>query len=115
MTMTPCPNCRHINDGIAFKCAKCERPLFTEDRVTTPTVSAPKPPSASSWLPPAAPAAALTRVSVVDFNMPFASMVGLMIKWTLATIPALFILAAAGFVGFTALTLLTASLIGLAK
>jgi len=34
----------------------------------------------------------LLRVSVVDINMPFASMVGFMLKWSLATIPALLIL-----------------------
>lgn len=39
-----------------------------------------------------------TRVIVVDFEMPFASMVGFMVKWTLAAIPAMLILVAiAGF------------------
>jgi hypothetical protein len=37
------------------------------------------------------------RVSVVDINMPFASMVGFMIKWSLAAIPAILILAMLGF------------------
>jgi hypothetical protein len=43
-------------------------------------------------VPPATPA----RVSVVDVDMPFMSMVGFMLKWTLATIPALLILVALG-------------------
>lgn len=38
----------------------------------------------------------LTRVSVVDVNMPFASMVGFMVKWSLAAIPAIMILFALG-------------------
>lgn len=33
------------------------------------------------------------RVTVTDVNMPFASMVGFMIKWALAAIPAMIILA----------------------
>jgi hypothetical protein len=33
-------------------------------------------------------------VTVVDFDMPFGSMVTLMVKWVLASIPALLILAA---------------------
>lgn len=32
------------------------------------------------------------KVSVVDFDMPFFSMVGFMVKWALASIPALLIL-----------------------
>ena len=31
-------------------------------------------------------------VRIVDIQMPFASMVGFMVKWTIAAIPALFIL-----------------------
>ncbi len=42
--------------------------------------------------PPEPPA----RVSVVDIDMPFGSMVSFMIKWTLAAIPALLILAICG-------------------
>lgn len=38
------------------------------------------------------------RVSVVDVNMPFASMVGFMAKWALASIPALFIVIGIAFV-----------------
>jgi len=34
----------------------------------------------------------IVRVSVVDANMPFGSMVGFMVKWALAVIPALLIL-----------------------
>lgn len=47
------------------------------------------------------------RVAVVDLDMPFASMVGFMVKWSLAAIPALLILgvAAAIVLGFfTAMT-----------
>ena len=33
-----------------------------------------------------------TRVQVTDINMPFASMVGFMVKWAIASIPALIIL-----------------------
>ena len=33
-----------------------------------------------------------SRVTVVDIQMPFGSMVGFMVKWTIASIPALIIL-----------------------
>lgn len=46
------------------------------------------------------------RVVVTDFDMPFGSMVGFMIKWSIAAIPALFILAVVGFFGFAFLTAL---------
>jgi hypothetical protein len=36
------------------------------------------------------------RVSVVDINMPFGSMVLFMVKWAIAAIPALLILACIG-------------------
>ena len=40
--------------------------------------------------PPPKPAP--TRVQVTDIDMPFASMVGFMVKWALASIPAIMIL-----------------------
>ena len=54
--------------------------------------SAPPPPPAEAPAP-AAPARPM-EVSVVDFQMPFGSMVLLMVKWALAAIPALLILGA---------------------
>lgn len=39
---------------------------------------------------------AVTRVAVVDVDMPFGSMVTFMVKWALAAIPAMIILFAVG-------------------
>jgi hypothetical protein len=39
------------------------------------------------------------RVVIVDFDMKFDSMIGFMIKWTLAAIPALLIIACIIFAG----------------
>jgi hypothetical protein len=44
------------------------------------------------------PSMRISKVSVVDVDMPFASMVWFMVKWAIATIPALLILFAAGVV-----------------
>ena len=46
------------------------------------------------YLPISAPVPRATpsRVQIIDVDMPFASMVGFMIKWALASIPALIIL-----------------------
>lgn len=38
------------------------------------------------------------RVAVVDLDMPFWSMVGFMVKWAIAAIPALLVLALFGLV-----------------
>jgi hypothetical protein len=39
-----------------------------------------------------------SSVRIVDVNMPFGSMVGFMVKWAIAAIPAIIILAVLGFV-----------------
>jgi len=46
------------------------------------------------------------RVLVTDIKMPFGSMVGFMVKWTLASIPAMLILLVFGFVAFVVLSML---------
>ena len=38
-----------------------------------------------------------SKVTVVDIDMPFLSMVGFMVKWAIATIPAFIVLFAVGF------------------
>jgi hypothetical protein len=38
-----------------------------------------------------------TQVELVDINIPFGKIVGIMIKWSVAAIPALLILACIGF------------------
>jgi hypothetical protein len=61
-----------------MQCQKCERPFFAQDRVT----------------PPPAPLPTPMRVSVINVDMPFRSMVKLMVKWALASVPALILLVA---------------------
>jgi hypothetical protein len=41
------------------------------------------------------------KVTITDIHMPFGSMVGFMVKWALASIPAFMILAVIGFFVFT--------------
>jgi hypothetical protein len=62
-----------------------------ESGPATPAVSpeAPAPPAATTAPQP-------MKVTVIDFDMPFGSMVMLMVKWVLASIPALLILGAIG-------------------
>lgn len=66
--------------------------------MTETTVPSPKP-SAADWLAQE-PKEAATRVTVVDINMPFGSMVGFMVKWAIAAIPAIVILFVIGVVLF---------------
>jgi hypothetical protein len=51
-------------------------------------------------------AAQPNRVTVVDFEMPFTSMVVLMVKWTLAAIPALLLLGVGGLLIAALITVL---------
>jgi hypothetical protein len=61
-----------------MQCQKCARPFFAEDRVTPPPTPLPTP----------------MRVTVIDVDMPFRPMVHLMVKWALASVPALIVLVA---------------------
>src|SRR5438876_618168 len=51
--------------------------------------------------PPPQEKASPNRVTVVDFDMPFGSMIAFMLKWALAAIPAMVILILIGSVVFT--------------
>lgn len=46
----------------------------------------------------------MQTVRVADIHMPFGSMVGFMIKWAFATIPALIVIGGLGFIIFLAFT-----------
>ena len=54
----------------------------------------------------------LQEVTVTDIRMPFGSMVVFMVKWTLASIPALIILFAFGFAVSVLFSGLLAALVG---
>jgi hypothetical protein len=45
----------------------------------------------------------IQKVSVVDINMPFSSMVSFMVRWTIAAIPAMLILFIVGVMLFALL------------
>ena len=71
--MKPCPHCAgQLSDDAQF-CQHCMTNLAGTPAVLIPSVS-------------------VTRVSVIDVDMPFGSMVKFMIKWALAAIPAVIIL-----------------------
>jgi hypothetical protein len=70
-----CPHCAAGVGPYDQKCAACGKGLAGVALLATTTDGT------------------ITRVSVVDINMPFASMVGFMVKWAIAAIPALLILA----------------------
>lgn len=50
------------------------------------------------------------RVVVTDINMPFGSMVNFMVKWAIASIPALIIIAMACYMAAGAVMLLVAAM-----
>lgn len=72
--MKPCPNCStQLHDDAVF-CRHCQREIATVESTSSMARIDPQ------------------RVTVVDIDMPFGSMVGFMVKWAVATIPALLIL-----------------------
>jgi hypothetical protein len=95
--MRKCRFCHDEIEDAATVCPHCGKDLIPGRRTVYPPEPAP--------IPETEPVA-IARVSVVDINMPFASMVGFMVKWALASIPAFLILAvfAAGL--FLLLTIL---------
>lgn len=99
--MRKCRFCHGDIQDASRVCEHCGRELAPP--VPPPVVVEPAPAPRVGWSSPlgsdAETAVARTvRVSVVDINMPFPSMVGFMIKWALAAIPAFVILAVIGAV-----------------
>jgi hypothetical protein len=76
-------------------CAKCGKDLPAEilAKLDAPVAVGDVKHGREPGVGPAARADAPARVVVVDFDMPFGSMVTLMVKWALASVPALVILA----------------------
>ena len=101
-----CTTCGHRREpqdsGPAAICPKCQMPYTAAAiREQTPEPDAdpgpsPAPPMKISW-----PAA--VRVDVVDFDIPFLSLVWLFFKAALAAIPAAIMVAVAWFVFFAAM------------
>jgi hypothetical protein len=100
-----CRFCHEDIDDAARVCVHCGRDLFGGHTIAA--TDAPPAPVTQPGPPVEAPMTAappraievvadvhppVTHVSVVDLNMPFSSMVGFMIKWALASIPAAIIL-----------------------
>src|SRR5688500_19637382 len=79
--MKLCPGCGAENHDQAAECKKCRQPFPAENNPQTHT-----PPN--QW--------AAAPVTVTDVNMPFGSMVRFMVKWAIASIPAVVILFAVG-------------------
>jgi hypothetical protein len=87
--MRKCHFCVQDIPDAATVCPQCGRDLIpgrkTDAAPAVARVAAIEPASSQ-----------ILRVSVVDVTMPFASMVGFMVKWAIAAIPAFLILAALG-------------------
>ncbi len=97
MTFT-CPHCGQsleLDDqhaGREIQCPACGRYIKSPGQPSGPPTP---PPSPATSAPPTYPKQAPVppqRVHVIDFEMPFGSMVMFMIKWALAAIPAMIIL-----------------------
>lgn len=95
--MRKCRFCSGEIETAAIVCPHCQRDLIpgrSTDKASVP--AAPNIWEQQSMRITEPDSLPLTRVSVVDVNMPFASMVGFMVKWSLAAIPAIMILFALG-------------------
>jgi hypothetical protein len=87
-----CDKCMHRIKASPFAhsrevvCPRCKASVYVPAAVASPKAAAP--PS-----PPLRPSRRPLRVVLVDVDMPFESMVGFILKWALAAIPAAIILA----------------------
>lgn len=117
-----CPNCDFIEKDEAFgdpaicpKCgavyekalrAKAFRDKFEREQAHTvlPAAEGHNKPARKKFVPPTAQAidTGAMHVKITDIDLPFWSMVQILVKWALASIPALLILMLI-FVGFTSL------------
>lgn len=117
-----CPNCNFIEKDEVFgdpaTCPKCgaiyEKALRVkalrdklereQARAATPVAEEHSKPSRKGSVPPIAKSVdtGAMHVKITDIDLPFWSMVQLLVKWALASIPALLILILI-FVGFTSL------------
>ena len=93
--MSTCPECHLEVPDAAYTCPHCAAHLLPKDVAG----------AAAASVTPTRPIRIPTRVSVVDIDMPFGSMVVFMVKWALAAIPALIFL---GIVGLIITTFLNA-------
>jgi len=109
MRSLTCPNCSDVfvisdeSVGTQVQCKKCGARFWAlpPETVEAPAVTGPAdPPAAARGQIPLPPASAPVKVTVSDFDMPFRSMVGFMVKWALASIPALLILLLVGGIAF---------------
>jgi len=81
-------------------------PALPEEPPAYPATSPAEPPPIPTpppirAAPPSLPSLRPIQVTVTDFDMPFGSMVTLMVKWVLASIPALLILGAIAAIFWT--------------
>src|ERR1041385_2685271 len=86
-------------------CPECGEDLIHGRRPTDVVVD-PHPGSIPIAPDPDMSLAPIARVSVVDIDIPYASMVGFMVKWALAAIPAILILGAVAFLVVSVLVVL---------
>ena len=92
--MRKCRFCHHEIEDAAVVCPHCPQDLFP---ARPPEHATPVVRTVSADLTPAAVAhSSNARVTVVDIEMPFGSMVTFMVKWALAAIPAFLILGVLG-------------------
>lgn len=88
--MKKCPYCQGDVEDDATMCKHCGRGRVAAVRAGTVAAAVSEEPAATA-------VAGVQRVSVIDIDMPFGSMVSFMIKWAFAAIPAFIIIGAAFF------------------
>ena len=103
-----CGKLFHPTSAMITICPSCRRAVEIAPKVdASPTQSVPTS-AAGIGKPSAIVQPVMGQVKIIDFEMPFGSMVTFMIKWAIASIPAMIILFIAGFI-------LSSLLIGIIK
>jgi hypothetical protein len=101
--------------GVTIDCPNCGEPSYVpsqsaviadEPEPLAVATSPPLPPESSVQIPPPNSVTIRTEVVITDIRMPFWSMVALMIKWAIASIPAAIVLMIIFFLLWTVFALL---------
>ncbi len=91
--MVKCPECGSVNEDDSKICYKCDLNLIDAIRYMQPEERKKLYVKGTPQRPVIKKVQGIQEVIVKDFDMPFGSMIVLMVKWALASIPAIIILA----------------------
>lgn len=93
-----CGKLFHPTNPMITICPSCRSAVEIEPKVDTGSAHSIPTAAPASGKPSAIVQPVMGQVKIIDFDMPFGSMVSFMVKWAIASIPAFIILFIIGFI-----------------